>query len=94
MTLAASTSKAVKRVVVLWRMQLRVTVQAEPFFMGRFDWVRSNAWIWDFSSTPSTTVWAGGPAIKAAQVADLGSDFRWLDNLKVWMRYGAKPWAF
>ena len=28
------------------------------------------------------------------QVVDLGSDFRWLDNLKVWMRYGAKPWAF
>ena len=31
-----------------------------PFFSGRPGWVRSSAWICDFSSTDSTTAWAGG----------------------------------
>ena len=31
-----------------------------PFFIGRPGWVRSSAWICDFSSTDSTMAWAGG----------------------------------
>ena len=31
-----------------------------PFFSGRPGWVRSSAWICDFSSIDSTTAWAGG----------------------------------
>ena len=31
-----------------------------PFFIGRPGWVRSSAWICDFSSTESTMAWAGG----------------------------------
>ena len=31
-----------------------------PGFSGRPGWVRSSAWIWLFSSTDSTTAWAGG----------------------------------
>ena len=29
-------------------------------FRAKPGWVRSSAWIWDFSSTESTTAWAGG----------------------------------
>jgi hypothetical protein len=32
-----------------------VIVPARPFFIGRPGWVRSRAWICDFSSTDSTT---------------------------------------
>src|SRR5271167_4113770 len=31
-----------------------------PGLSGRPGWVRSSAWIWDFSSIDSTTAWAGG----------------------------------
>ena len=41
-------------------MALVVMVPARPFFMGSPGWVRSRAWIWDFSSTDNTTAWAGG----------------------------------
>jgi hypothetical protein len=29
-------------------------------FIGRPGWARPSAWIWLFSSTGSTTAWAGG----------------------------------
>ena len=35
-------------------------VPGRPFFIGRPGWVRSSAWICDFSSTESTMAWAGG----------------------------------
>src|SRR4051812_25246730 len=37
-----------------------VIVPARPFFIGRPGWVRSSAWICDFSSTERTMAWAGG----------------------------------
>ena len=39
-------------------------VPARPFFIGRPGWVRSSAWICDFSSIDSTTAWAGGSTYK------------------------------
>ena len=35
-------------------------VPALPFFIGKPGWVRSSAWIWDFSSTDSTMACSGG----------------------------------
>ena len=35
-------------------------VPARPFFNGNDGWVRSSAWIWDFSSMHSTTARSGG----------------------------------
>jgi hypothetical protein len=37
-----------------------VIVPQRPGFSGRPGWVRSSAWICDFSSTLSTMAWAGG----------------------------------
>ena len=37
-----------------------VIVAPRPFFNGRPGWVRSSAWICDFSSMDNTTAWAGG----------------------------------
>ena len=42
-----------------------------PFFSGRPGWVRSSAWICDFSSTDSTTAWAGGCDVEADDVVQL-----------------------
>jgi sugar lactone lactonase YvrE len=46
-------------------MQTLKKYVAQPFFRGRPGWVRSRAWIWDFSSTLRTTAWAGRIDIQA-----------------------------
>ena len=37
-----------------------LVVAQRPFFIGKPGWVRSSAWICDFSSTDNTTACAGG----------------------------------
>jgi hypothetical protein len=49
--LAVATSRAANSVVVPCRTQSWVRRSARPRRSGRIGWVRSTAWIWDFSST-------------------------------------------
>ena len=44
----------------LCRLYSCVMVPHLPDFIGSPGWVRSSAWICDFSSIESTTAWAGG----------------------------------
>src|SRR3982074_1020844 len=46
-------------------------VPQRPGLIGRPGWVRSSAWIWDFSSIDRTTGCAGGVHIEADNVFDL-----------------------
>jgi len=77
MTRPDLTSSAAKSVVVPWRLSSWVIVAARPFFSGSPGWVRSGAWIWDFSSTHSTTARSGGsrqrPTISATFSSNIGS---------------------
>ena len=43
-----------------------------PGCIGSVFWVRSSAWIWDFSSTHSTTAFSGGCQVQPDHVGDLG----------------------
>jgi hypothetical protein len=42
------------------RLSSWVMVWQRPGLIGSQGWVRSSAWIWLFSSSDSTTAWAGG----------------------------------
>ena len=58
-------------------------VPARLFFRGRPGWVRSKAWIWDFSSTLRTTAWAGGSTYRPTMSRTLAANFGSLESLKV-----------
>ena len=51
-----------------------VIVPALPGLSGRPGWVRSSAWIWDFSSTESTSAWRGRIDVEADDVRELGGE--------------------
>jgi hypothetical protein len=59
-----------------------VMVPARPFFIGRPSWVRSNAWIWLFSSTDNHGV-GGRIDIEADDVAHLGRKLRIVRELEL-----------
>ena len=69
-------------------------VPARPFFIGRPGWVRSSAWICDFSSTDSTTAWAGGSTYKPTMSVSFSAKAGSLESLKCRQRCGLRPWAF
>src|SRR6266446_5367899 len=63
-------------------------VPARPFFIGSDGWVRSSAWIWDFSSTHSTTALSGGFRYSPTTSMSFFSNRRSFDSLKVSTRCG------
>jgi hypothetical protein len=67
-------------------------VPARPFFIGSDGWVRSNAWIWLFSSMHSTTACSGGSRYKPTTSVSLNAGS--LETLKVSTRCGFSPRAF
>ena len=54
--------------------------RCQPARMGNSGWVRSRAWIWDFSSTHKTRAWLGGsrysPKMAACLASNSGSGLR------------------
>src|SRR5918995_198318 len=56
-------------------------------------WVRSRAWIWLFSSTHSTTAPSGGLRYSPTTSEIFRSSSGSVENLKVSVRWGFKPWA-
>src|SRR4051794_20333646 len=60
-----------------------VIVPARPFFIGRPGWVRSSAWICDFSSTERTMAWAGGSSIKPDNITPLVDELRVVGELEL-----------
>ena len=55
---------------------------------GRIGWVRSRAWIWDFSSTLTTTAPAGGSMYRPTTSRSLASNLGSVENLNVSTRCG------
>jgi hypothetical protein len=58
-TLAVAIFRAANSVEVPWRTQSWERCSISPRCRGGIGWVRSSAWIWDFSSTHSTTAFSG-----------------------------------
>src|SRR4030095_8566098 len=67
--------------------------RGHPGRNGKVGAVRSSAWIWDFSSTQSTTAPAGGSRYRAHRSVTLASSSGSVENLKVWTRCGARSWS-
>src|SRR6266568_871799 len=59
--------------------------------MGRLGWVRSNAWICDFSSAHSTTALSGGLRYNPTTSTSFSSNRLSLDSLNVSTRCGCRP---
>src|SRR5579885_3056295 len=59
--------------------------------MGRIGWNRLSAWIWDFSSTQSTTARSGGSKYRATTSLTLSTNSGSVDNLKDSARWGCSP---
>src|SRR5215472_999666 len=56
-------------------------------------WVRSSAWICDFSSTDSTRLWAGGSRYRPTTSRSLAANAGSCDSLKRRTRCGCRPCA-
>ena len=59
-----------------------------PGATGRTGWVRSSAWIWDFSSTQTTIAYAGGSRYSPTTSRTLASSSGSVENLNVSVRHG------
>src|SRR6516162_7109239 len=92
-TVPAFTSSAANSVVVPCRLSSWVIVPARPFFIGSPGWVRSSAWICDFSSTDSTRLWAGGSRYSPTTSRSLAAKAGSWDSLKRRTRCGCRPCA-
>src|SRR5712691_9043029 len=68
-------------------------VPQRPFFQGRPGWVRSNAWIWHFSSSDKTIAFAGGCRYKPVTSSSFSAKRGSLLSLKLLTRCGFKPCA-
>src|SRR5258707_1003395 len=68
-------------------------VPARPGLSGRVCWVRSRAWIWDFSSMHSTTAWSGGFRYRPTTSMSFSSNRLSLEILNVLTRCGWMPRA-
>src|SRR5271169_6556232 len=80
-------------------------VAQRPFFIGKPGWVRSSAWICDFSSTDNTTACAGGSthgpglwpargqAPRSTMSRSLVANWRSRDSLNWRTRCGWSPWV-
>src|SRR5947209_9838098 len=62
-----------------------------PGRIGSIGAVRSSAWIWDFSSTESTTALSGGFRYKPTTSRTLASSSGSVENLNVSDRHGCRP---
>ena len=62
-----------------------------PGRSGRIGAVRSSAWIWDFSSTHSTTAFSGGSRYSPTTSRTLASSSGSVENLNVSARHGCRP---
>ena len=56
---------------------------ARPGFIGRLGWVRSRAWIWDYSSMQSTTALSGGHMYSPTTSTSFSSKRLSAESLKV-----------
>src|ERR1035441_2159964 len=63
-------------------------------FIGRLCWVRSRAWICDFSSNDNAMAASGGFMYTPTTSISLSSNFGSIDTLKVLTRWGLSPRAF
>jgi hypothetical protein len=54
---------------------MRLTL-GDPIYIGKVGAARSNAWIWDSSSTQSTIAFLGRVQVEPDDVGDLGHQFR------------------
>src|SRR5271168_2257238 len=66
-------------------------VPARPGTIGSEAWVRSKAWIWDFSSMHNTIALSGGFRYNPTTSTSLSSNFGSLDTLNVSIRCGCNP---
>ena len=64
-----------------------------PFFIGKPGCVRSNAWIWLFSSKLNTAALCGGSRYNPTTSRNFSSKRGSLLSLKVRIRCGFSPWA-
>jgi hypothetical protein len=62
-----------------------------PGASGRTGWVRSSAWIWDFSSRHSTTALSGGSRYSPTTSQTLASSSGSVENLNVAVCQGLRP---
>ena len=53
----------------------------------------SNAWIWDFSSTHSTTAFSGGARYSPTTSVTLATSCGSVENLNVSARHGCTPYS-
>ena len=65
-----------------------------PGCIGSTFWVRFSAWIWDFSSTHSTTAFPGGRRYSPITSATLASSSGSVENLNVSALHGLTPNRF
>ena len=66
-------------------------VPARPGTIGSDAWVRSKAWIWDFSSMHNTMACSGGSKYNPTTSMSFSSNCGSLDTLNVSTRCGANP---
>jgi len=63
----------------------------QPGCIGNIGAVRSNAWIWDFSSTHSTIAFSGGARYNPTTSVTLATSWGSVENLNVSTRHGCTP---
>src|SRR5487761_242210 len=90
MTLPSNKLIAAKSVVVPLRLWSWVIVPHRPFFRGSPGWVRSNAWIWLFSSTHNTIAFCGGFKYRPTTSVNFSINLGSRDSLKVRLRCGLR----
>src|ERR1039458_3180273 len=65
-------------------------VPHRPFFSGSPGCVRSNAWIWLFSSKHSTSALSGGFKYSPTTSVSFSRNFASRESLKMWLRCGLR----